>query len=209
MLEECKVIERIKENKITYKFVKSKTKQREQLGAIQKQDGTFTKCDQEMAEVLNSEFQKVFTKTALLTEELKDSLQNKSGCSDDVKMPISWEETIAAIRSLEEGKAPGPDEVSTSFSLGCEQEMLIPLLIIFNKSYDEGQLPEMWIYANVIPVYKKQKRFENSSSKSSTSFADMLYMQNNGKKWNVVWWLSYHNGNDLLMHNMGLDKTDQ
>ena len=87
------------------------------------QDGTFTKCDQEMAEVLNSEFQKVFTKTGLLTEELKDLLQNKSGCFDDVKMPISREEIIAAIRSIEEGKAPGPNEVSTSFLLGCEQEM--------------------------------------------------------------------------------------
>ena len=81
MLDECKVIERIKENKNNfYKFVRSKTKRREQLGAIQKQDGTFTKCDQETAEVLNSEFQKVFTKTGLLTEELKDLLQNKSGC---------------------------------------------------------------------------------------------------------------------------------
>ena len=156
MLEECKVIERIKENKNNfYKFVRSKTKRREQLGAIQKQDGTFTKCDQETAEVLNSEFQKVFTKTGLLTKELKDLLQNKSGCSDDLKMSISREEIITAIRSIEEGKAPGPDEVSTSFLLGCEQEMLIPLLIIFNKSYDEGKIPEMWRYANVIPVYKK------------------------------------------------------
>ena len=43
-------------------------KQREKLRAIQKQDGTFTKCDQETAEVLNSEFQKVFTKTGLLTK---------------------------------------------------------------------------------------------------------------------------------------------
>ena len=33
--------------------------------------------------------------------------------------------------------------------------MLIPLLIIFDKSYDEGKIPEMWRYANVIPVYKK------------------------------------------------------
>ena len=91
----------------------------------------------------------------MLTEELKDLLQNKSGSFDDVKISISREEIIAAIRSIEEGKAPGPDEVSTSFLLGCEQEMLILLLIIFNKSYDEGKIPEMWRYANVIPVYKK------------------------------------------------------
>ena len=105
LLEECKVIKRIKENKNKfYKFVRSKTKRREQLAAIQKQDGTFTKCDQETAEVLNPEFQKVFTKTGLSTEELKDLLHKKSGCSDDVKMSISRKEIIAVIRSIEEGK---------------------------------------------------------------------------------------------------------
>ena len=37
-------------------------------------------------------------------KKLKDLLQNKSGCSDDLKMSISREEIIAAIRSIEEGK---------------------------------------------------------------------------------------------------------
>ena len=125
-----------------YKFVRSKTKRREQLGEIQKQDGTFKKCYQETAEVLNSEFQKVFTKTGLLTKELKDLLQNKSGCSDNVKMSISREEIIAAIRIImqhKRRKSTGTRSTSTSFLLGCEQEMLIPLLIIFNKSYDDGK----------------------------------------------------------------------
>ena len=76
-------------------------------------------------------------------------------CADEVKMSISSEEIIVAIRSIEEGKAPGLHDISASFLLGCEQEMLILLLIIFNKSYDEGKITEMWRYANVIPVYKK------------------------------------------------------
>ena len=60
MLEESKVIKTIKENKNNfYKFVRNKTTRPKQLGAIQNQDETLTKCDQEMAEVLNSEFQKV------------------------------------------------------------------------------------------------------------------------------------------------------
>ena len=179
MLEESKVIEWIKENKNNfYKFVRSKTKRREQLGAIQNKNGTFTKCDQETAEVPNSEFQKVFTMTGLLTEELTDLLQNNSGCSDDVKMSISWEEIIAAIRSIEEGKALGPDDVSTSFVFGCEQEMLIPLLIIFNKSYEEGKIPEMWRFANVIPVYKKGLK---TLALNHRPVSLTCYMQNNGK----------------------------
>ena len=57
ILKESKAIERIKINKNNfYKFVRNKTKRREKLGVIQKQDWTLTKGDQEMAEVLNSEF---------------------------------------------------------------------------------------------------------------------------------------------------------
>ena len=41
-----------------------------------------------MAEVLNSEFQEVFTQMGLLTKELKDVLQNKSVCFEDVKTSI-------------------------------------------------------------------------------------------------------------------------
>ena len=73
-------------------------------------------------------------------------------CSDEVKMSISSEEIIAAIRSIEQGKASGPNEVSTPFLLGCEQEILILLLIIFNKS---GKIPEMWRNVIVILIYKK------------------------------------------------------
>ena len=60
-----------------------------------------------------------------MTEELKDLLQTKSVCSDGIKMSVASEEIIVAIRSIEEGKAPGPDEVSAAFLLGCEQEILI------------------------------------------------------------------------------------
>ena len=49
MLEESKVNEWIKEKKITYKFVRNKTK--DETRSNRKQDGTFTKCDQETAEV--------------------------------------------------------------------------------------------------------------------------------------------------------------
>ena len=52
-------------------------------------------------------------KDGIVDRRIEKFVQNKSGFSDDVKMPISREEIIAAIRSIEEGKAPGPDEVLT------------------------------------------------------------------------------------------------
>ena len=85
-------------------------KQREQLKTIQKQDGTLTKCDQEMAEVINSEFQKVFTKMDCWQKRWKICCKI-SQCSDDVKMSISSDEIIVAIRSMEDGNVLGLDEV--------------------------------------------------------------------------------------------------
>ena len=131
LAESYKVIERVNENKNNfYKSVRNKTTRREQLWAIQKQDGTVTKCDQEK----NS---KKCLQRRDCRQELKDVFQNKSVCSEDVKMSISSEEIIAAIKSIEEGK----DEVSTSVLLGYEQDMLIHLLIIFNNSYDKSKMP--------------------------------------------------------------------
>ena len=59
MLEESKVAKRLKENKNNfYKFVRNKTKIKnsEQF----KKKRTLTKCDEETAEVLNSEFRSIY-----------------------------------------------------------------------------------------------------------------------------------------------------
>ena len=86
LLEDSKVIERIKH--LFYKFVRNKRNDENNSERFKNKTG-LTKCDQETAEVLKSEFQKVFTKTGLLTTELKELLQNKSVCFDDVKMSIT------------------------------------------------------------------------------------------------------------------------
>jgi hypothetical protein len=40
-------------------------------------------------------------------------------------------------------------------------EALAPILkIIFKRSYDTGDLPDIWKNANVSPIFKKGKRFE-------------------------------------------------
>ena len=73
LLEESLVIKSIKENKNNFcTFVRKKRKDENNSERFKKQNKNLTKCYQETAEVLNSEFQKVFTKTGLLTEELKD-----------------------------------------------------------------------------------------------------------------------------------------
>ena len=51
-------------------------------------------------------------------------------------------------------KAPGVDELSPRLLLHFPDEILVPVCMLFEKSLREGQVPEDWRRANVVPIYK-------------------------------------------------------
>jgi hypothetical protein len=59
------------------------------------------------------------------------------------------------IRKLRKEAAPGPDEVTPGLLKMLEEEVLLPLEIIFNKSLTTAQVPSEWKTANVTPIFKK------------------------------------------------------
>ena len=73
----------------------------------------------------------------------------------DTFLEISDEEIIKSFSSLEEGKASGPDEISVSILKNCQDSLLLPFKLIYNKSFREGRVPALWKCANVTPIYKK------------------------------------------------------
>ena len=68
---------------------------------------------------------------------------------------ITEEEVRKAIKALKDGKAFGPDGIPNEIIKRCEEELLEPICIVFNKSLNEGSIPEMWRCANVVPIFKK------------------------------------------------------
>jgi len=149
---EEKVILKIKtDKKQFYNFVKSKTKRKTGIGAVQTEDGSLTTNDIETADILNRAFQSVFTKP-----QHTGRRKSVSNCkSDQVAFtPITVEEIRIAIKKLKEGRAAGPDDISNTFILRCEDDILEPLHIIFNKSLEIGEVPDMWRKANVTPIHK-------------------------------------------------------
>ena len=59
------------------------------------------------------------------------------------------------LKKLIAGKAFGPDMISTEMIKLCEDDLIKPISIIFNKSWKEGSIPEIWRCANVLPIFKK------------------------------------------------------
>jgi len=59
------------------------------------------------------------------------------------------------INKLKEGKAPGDDGLTPVFLKNVAEEISEPLAMIFNRSLDDGIVPQGWKMANVTPVFNK------------------------------------------------------
>ena len=86
--------------------------------------------------------------------------QRKITESDDVSTvmnsPLSYEELTSALSNLKLKKSPGPDAITNEMIVNLGQPALHKLLDIFNKTWQEGTLPQIWREATMIPIHKKR-----------------------------------------------------
>ena len=77
---------------------------------------------------------------------------------------ISMTELNNAIRKLKKKKSPGPDNITNEMLQHLGNSALKQLLDIFNLSWRQGQVPQCWKEAKMIPVLKKGKNKEKAQS---------------------------------------------
>ena len=70
--------------------------------------------------------------------------------------PLSYEELTSALSNLKLKKSPGPDGITNEMIVNLGQPALHKLLDIFNKTWQEGTLPQIWREATMIPIHKKR-----------------------------------------------------
>ena len=71
---------------------------------------------------------------------------------------ISDEKILDIIRSLNPNKAHGWDKISVRMIKLSDAALITPLKIVFTKCLRCGLFPEIWKYANVVPVHKKNEK---------------------------------------------------
>ena len=146
-----------------YQYIRSKKTVKEKVGPIKDANNRLVSDCKDMARILNSFFHSVF-----ITEDMS-SLPNADQMftgteTDALKVEEISENDIAKhLRNLDPNKSTGSDQISTRLLRECQDELVLPLKLLFNRSLQEGSVPALWKCANVTPIFKKGSKCEPSN----------------------------------------------
>lgn len=123
---------------------------------------------QEIANCLNVSFDIVFTKED--TENIPD-LGPRDTRSPLVNIIITEDMVTDRLMELKPGKSSGPDGIHSKGVCEAFEELVVPLTILYDKSFECGTLPKKWYEAKVVSVFLKVRRdsLDNQKPVSLTS----------------------------------------
>ena len=133
-----------------YAYINSAKKTRNKIGPLKK-DGEVVTDPKEQAEILNGQYASVFTRDDGDIDVWSES--NNLVHLDEIQ--ITEANVRKAIDKLKEQLASGPDGIPARVIKELKEEMVKPLKILFQKSMDDGEIPDEWRDAEVTPIFKK------------------------------------------------------
>ena len=74
------------------------------------------------------------------------------------QISIENEDIISLIRKLNPNKDNGSDGISGQMLLLCDDSVVLPLKIIFGNILSTDTYPDIWKFANVTPIFKKDDK---------------------------------------------------
>ena len=124
-----------------------------------KKTGEVVFTPQEKANILNEQFQSVFT------EENADRMPDLRTTTTPTLPPlvVSNAEVRSLLSRLDSNKAPGPDGIRARVLKQCANSISPALCRLFQASIHTGYLPHDWRSANITPIYKKGDRSDPSN----------------------------------------------
>ena len=91
---------------------------------------------------------------------IKDSRKNRGNIStnsDCMENPFSMKEIEMLLPKLQNCKSPGPDKITNEMLKHLGPRAMKVLLGLFNNSWENGNVPQIWREADMIPIHKKGK----------------------------------------------------
>ena len=129
-----------------WSFVKSLKRDNTGVAPL-KENGILTSDPTEKAEILNKQYQSVFTHD---NEVKSDDLPAPTSQLPDIDpIIITLEGVVKLLQHLNPSKASGPDAIPPSALKELAVEIAPILQVIFQQSLDTGSLPSEWLNANI------------------------------------------------------------
>ena len=139
-----------------WSHIKSMGQESVGVASLKNRDGFLKSDNTSKAEILNSQFQSVFT-----TEDVTSIPRKGASKHPDIEnINVTEAGVKKLLLNLNVNKATGPDMIP-AFILKTAADEITPLLTkMFQKSLDEGIVPQDWKDALVVPIFKKGDRHQ-------------------------------------------------
>ena len=151
--KEESVLEKIKSNpKVFYAYAKQQSKIKCRIGPLKDKDGKLTSNPKEMADLLQQQYQKVFSdpeKNTGINVEVNSDLPGISNIT------LCEEDFITAINLIPPNSASGPDKFPITILKECKKELAKPLCLIWKRSLETGEIPDKYLKQTIVPIFKK------------------------------------------------------
>ena len=136
-----------------WSFIKSTGQESAEVSPLKNEDGFLEGDNQSKANILNSQFESVFTK-----EDTRSIPDKGPGPHPEMPDIENWKGVHKLLKGLNSFKATGPDCIP-AFILKAATDQLAPILTtMYQTSLNTGQIPSDWREAWIVPVFKKGDR---------------------------------------------------
>ena len=143
-----------------FSYVKKKTKSKAGTGPIVNSTGDLLTDEKDMATELNQYFSSVFTREDTTNIPEPPTMPTRSKLTSSF---ITSQKVRKKIQKLKAHSAAGPDAITPRLLQQCVDQLSPVLATIFRKSLDQGQVPEEWRTATVIPIFKKGSKSSSAN----------------------------------------------
>ena len=151
--KEVEILDKIKTNpKAFYSFAKRKMKVKSRIGPLKDKEGKLHSDPKNMADILQQQYKRVFSDPDTKTDNNIDISENLPGIDN---IELCEEDFIKAINLVSPNAAAGPDKFPISVLKECKHELAKPLCLIWRRSLETGEIPEILREQTIIPIFKK------------------------------------------------------
>ncbi|CAM4636979.1 unnamed protein product [Lepidochelys kempii] len=137
-----------------FRYVSNKKKVKESVGPLLNEGGNLVTGDVEKANGLSAFFASVFTNEVSTQTTALSSTAWGGGDQPSVKKEVVRD----YLEKLHEHKSMGPDALHPRLLKELVDVIAEPLAITFENSWRSGKVLDDWKKANVVPIFKKEKK---------------------------------------------------